>query len=452
VGRAGGAGIAVDVPETRYAKSGDLSIAYQVVGDGPLDVVFIPGFVSHVELGWEILPFRQIFQRLAEFSRLIVFDKRGTGLSDRTERIPTLEERMDDVRAVMDAAGSERAALIGVSEGGPMSLLFAATYPQRVTALVLWASFARSLRSDDYPIGTRLDVAESMFDYVVQSWGQGRVLRSIFGDTPRDDTATRLLARAERNSATPALAVAALRFGLQTDVRHVLPTIAAPTLVLHRVGDRLISVECGRYLADHINGARYVELPGEFHLSTKGKDDALIDEIEEFLTGRRRAPDVDRILKTVLFTDIVGSTERAAQLKDRRWKELLDAHDAVVRRELERFKGHEVKTTGDGFLAAFDGPARAIRCAQAVADRSRGIGVDVRAGLHTGECEMRGDDLAGMTVHIGARVAALADTGEVLVTSTVRDLVIGAGFEFDDRGSHVLKGVPGEWNVLAVEA
>jgi len=444
----------LEIPETHYAKSGDLSIAYQVVGDGPLDVVFIPGFVSHVEVGWDVLPFRRMWERLAAFSRLIIFDKRGTGLSDRTERIPTLEERMDDVRAVMDAAGSEQAALVGISEGGPMELLFAATYPERTSALVLWASFARSIQGDDYPIGTSHEVAEATFEWVARAWGQGRVIRAIaFQDTPREEEAMlRTLARAERNAATPALAAATLRFGALTDVRHVLPSISASTLVLHRTGDPLIPVECGRYLADNIEGAKYVELPGDFHLSGTRQDEEMLDEIEEFLTGERHVPEVDRVLKTVLFTDIVGSTERAAQLKDQRWKELLDAHDTVVRRELERFQGQEVQTTGDGFLAAFDGPARAIRCARAITDRSRAIGVDVRAGLHSGECEVRGKDLAGLTVHIGARVAAQAGPGEVFVTSTVRDLVIGSGFEFDDRGRHELKGVPGEWQVLAVDA
>jgi class 3 adenylate cyclase len=447
----GAIGGRVDVPETRYAKNGDLSIAYQVVGDGPLDIVFISGFVSHVEFGWELRPFRRMWERLSSFSRLIVFDKRGTGLSDRTERIPTLEERMDDVRAVMDAAGSERAALVGISEGGPMELLFAATYPERTTALVLWASFARSVQAPDYPVGIDPAVAEATIQRVERDWGKGRAIRAIaFQDAPRDESTQRLLARAERNSATPALAAAALNFGARTDVRHVLHTISAPTLVLHRTGDPLISVGCGRYLAEHIAGARFIELPGNFHLSGVGQDDEALEEIEEFLTGQRHVPEVDRVLKTVLFSDIVGSTERAAQLKDRRWKELLDAHDSAVRSELDRFHGHEVTTTGDGFLAAFDGPGRAINCAQAIALRSRDLGLEVRAGVHSGECERRGDDLAGIAVHIGARVASLAGPGEVLVTSTVRDLVNGSDIAFVDRGCHALKGVPGEWQVLAV--
>jgi class 3 adenylate cyclase len=422
------------------------------VGEGPFDLVLVPGFVSHLELNWEE-PGRALQERLASFSRLILFDKRGTGLSDRPGGLPDLETRMDDVRAVMDAAGSERAALVGTSEGGPMELLFAATYPERTSALVLWASFARTIQGEDYPFGNSAETAESTFEWVRRAWGQGRVIdRIAFQDAPRDESMQRQLARFERNSATPALAAAALRFGAQTDVRLVLPSVSAPALVLHRTGDPLIPVECGRYLAEHIEGAKYVELAGPFHLSGAGQDETMLDEIEEFLTGKRHVPEIDRVLKTVLFTDIVGSTEQAAQLKDRRWKEVLDAHDATVRRELERFHGQEVKTTGDGFLAAFDGPARAIRCAQAIASRSRAIGIDVRAGLHSGECEVRGEDLAGMTVHIGARIAVLARPDEVLVTSTVRDLVIGSGIGFDDRGRHTLKGVPGEWQVLAVEA
>jgi class 3 adenylate cyclase len=441
----------VEPPETRYAKSGDLSIAYQVVGEGQLDVVFIPGFVSHLEVSWELFPARCMWERLAAFSRLIVFDKRGTGLSDRTERLPTLEERMDDLRAVMDASGCERAAFVAPSGGGPMALLFAATYPERTSALVLWESYARRVRAPDYPFGVDADRVESTLRQVEQAWGSGDVFRGVaFQDAPADASTQRLFARAERNSATPALAVAALRFGFQSDVRHVLSSISAPTLVLHRVGDPQISVDCGRYLADHIGSAKLVELPGDFHLSATGRDDDMLDAIEEFLTGHRHVPEFDRVLKTVLFTDIVGSTERAAQLKDRQWTDLLDAHNALVREELERFQGQEIDTAGDGFLAAFDGPERAITAAQAIRSRARGIGLELRAGLHSGECEVRGERLAGMTVHIGARVAALGGPGEVLVTSTVRDLVIGSGFEFDDRGSHELKGVPGKWDVLAV--
>lgn len=441
----------MDVPETQYAKSGELSIAYQVVGEGPLDVVFIPGFVSHVELAWELFPSRRMWERLASFSRLIVFDKRGTGLSDRSEGLPTLEERMDDLHAVMDAAGSQRPAFVAPTVAGPMALLFAATYPERASALVLWGSFARRAWAPDYPFGIEADRAESTLQQVEQAWGTGEVFRGFaFQDAPTDASTQRLLARAERNAATPALAAAALRFEFQVDVRHVLSSISAPTLVLHRVGDPQVPVECGRYLADHIAKAKLVELPGDFHLSATGRDDDMLDEIEEFLTGHPHVPDFDCVLKTVLFTDIVGSTERAAQLKDRRWTDLLEEHNALVREELERYKGQEIDTAGDGFLAAFDGPARAITAAQAIRNRARGIGLELRAGLHSGECEMRGERLAGMTVHIGARVGALGGPGDVLVTSTVRDLVIGEEFEFDDRGRHALKGVPGRWLVLAV--
>jgi pimeloyl-ACP methyl ester carboxylesterase len=440
-------------PETRYARSGQLSIAYQVVGDGPIDVVLVPGFVSHLEIGWELPAWRSQWEALSAFARLIVFDKRGTGLSDRTDRLPSLEERMDDVRAVMDAAGSARAALIGISEGGPMALMFAATYPERTAALVLWASFARSTQAPDYPIGADPEVARTTPPWIEENWGQGGVVNAIaFQDVKADDRARRLFGRFERNSATPATAAAAMQFGIESDVRDVLPAVSAPTLVVHRTGDPLISVECGRYLAEHIAGARLVELPGAFHLSGTGADAAVLDEIEEFLTGSRHDRVVDRVLKTIVFTDIVGSTERAAELGDRRWRELLDAHDAVVQQACDQHRGEIVKTTGDGVFAAFDGPARAIRCAQTISRNSSPLGLTVRAGLHSGECEVRGDDLAGLTVHIGARVAALAEANEVLVTSTVRDLVIGSGFEFADRGSHVLRGVPGEWQVLALKA
>jgi pimeloyl-ACP methyl ester carboxylesterase len=439
------------IPRTCYAKSGGLSIAYQVAGDGPIDIVLVQGFVSHVELAWETPAFAPLYQRLAAIGRLIVFDKRGVGLSDRTTRLPTLEERMDDVRAVMDAAGSERAALVGISEGGPMSLLFSATYPERTTALVLWASFARVSWAPDYPIGVESQTSEAAYQYIERRWGEGAVLRRlVMQDAPDDPTVQRILARYERNSATPLSAVAALRFAVETDVRHILSTVSVPTLVVHHSGDPFVPAVHGRYLTAHIPGARLAEFPGDLHLSAAGADAPLIDAVEEFLTGERPRQPVDRVLKTILFTDIVGSTQRAAEIGDRRWRALLDAHDAMVRREIARARGREVKTTGDGFLAAFDGPARAIGCAQAIGAQARGLGLEVRAGLHTGECEIRGDDLAGIAVHIGARVAALAAPGEILTTATVRDLVVGAGIEFAERGVGDLKGVPGEWRILAV--
>jgi pimeloyl-ACP methyl ester carboxylesterase len=439
-----------DVAETRYAKSGDLSIAYQAVGSGP-DVVFVAGSVSHVELGWEAPPTAPVHRRLSRFGRLITFDKRGVGLSDRTTELPTLEQRMDDLRAVMDAADCERAAVVGMSEGGPMALLFAATYPERVSALVLWATFARIAWAPDYPEGIDVQEAEAFMDQIEESWGHGRVLPLIATqDAPDDEATRRRFARYERSSATPAMAAAANRFSLYIDARQALSAISAPTLVIHRTGDPLVNVAHGRYLAEHIPGARFSEYPGDFHESALGRDEEVLDEIEEFLTGTRQEHEIDRVLKTIMFTDIVGSTEQAASMGDRRWHEVLEAHDAAVRSQLERFHGHEVKTMGDGFLAAFDGPARAIRCAQSITDKAADMGLEIRTGLHTGECMARGDDLAGVAVHIGARVGSLAGAGEVLVTSTVRDLVTGSGVEFNDRGSHELKGIPGEWQLLAV--
>jgi pimeloyl-ACP methyl ester carboxylesterase len=440
-----------DAPaETRYAQSDDLSIAYQVTGKGP-DLVFVPGSLSHVELGWETPPTMLMYRRLSRFSRMITFDKRGTGLSDRSAELPTLEQRMDDVRAVMDAAQCEKAIVVGISEGGPMALLFAATYPERVSALVLWATFARMTWAPDYPQGIDAQIGEQFCDQIEQSWGQGLVMPLIATqDAPTDELTRRHLARFERSAATPAMAAAANRFSLRVDARHVLSSISAPTLVVHRTEDPLTSVEHARYLAAHIHGARLKEFPGEFHESYMGKDEEVLDEIEEFLTGTRQDHEVDRVLKTVLFTDIAGSTEQAVRMGDRRWHELLDVHDSTVRRELVRYHGQEVKSTGDGFLACFDGPARAIRCATAIGQKTHSIGLQVRSGLHSGECVARGDDFAGVAVHIGARVAGLAEPGEVLVTGTVRDLVTGSGIEFVDRGRHTLKGVPGDWQLLAV--
>jgi pimeloyl-ACP methyl ester carboxylesterase/class 3 adenylate cyclase len=437
--------------ETRYARSGDLSIAYQVVGNGP-DVVLIPGSLSHIELGWETPATAAIYRRLSGFARMITFDKRGMGLSDRTAELPTLEERMDDVRAVMDAADCEKAAVVGTSEGGPMALLFAATYPERVTSLVLWGTFARVTWAPDYPDGIDAQEAEQFCDQIEENWGHGRVWPLISThDAPDDEATRRHLARFERNAATPAMAAAANRFSLHIDARQALSAISAPTLVVHRSGDPLIGVVHGRYLAEHIRGARLSEFPGDFHFSAIGHDEDILDEIEEFLTGTRQGHEVNRVLRTILFTDIVGSTERVVRMGDRRWHELLDAHHSTVRRELDRFRGQEVQTIGDGFLATFDGPARAIRCARAISDKVGVIGLEVRAGLHSGECEERGDELAGVAVHIGARVGGLAGPREVLVTSTVRDLVTGSGIEFHDRGRHTLKGIPGEWQLLAVK-
>lgn len=438
------------IPSTGYAKSGDFSIAYQVTGTGP-NLIVIPGSISQVELGWETPPYSTIWARLARFARTAIFDKRGTGLSDRGADLPTLEERMDDVRAVMDAADFDEAVVIGMSEGGPMALLFAATYPERVTTLVLWGTFARMAWAEDYPDGVDMALGEEFCDWIEEHWGRGEVMPAVsVHDAPDDDATRRLLARFERSAATPKMAAAANRFGLHCDVRQALSSISAPTLIVHRAEDPLVPAHHGRYLAEHIRGARYVERPGAYHFSFAGEDEELLDEIQEFLTGTRHLPGIDRVLKTVLFTDIVDSTQRAVRLGDQRWRELLDAHDVAVRRELARFQGQEIKTTGDGFFAGFDGPARAVCCAKAITDSARTIGLEVRAGLHSGECEVRGQDLGGIAVHIGARVVGLADGGEVLVTNTVRELVTGSSITFADRGQHELKGVPGSWQLFAV--
>jgi class 3 adenylate cyclase/pimeloyl-ACP methyl ester carboxylesterase len=437
-------------PETQYAKSGDVHIAYQVLGEGPLDLVFVPGAVSHLELAWEEPLFTHFLQRLASFSRLICLDKRGTGMSDRVAGIATLEQRMDDVRAVMDAAGSTRAALFGVSEGGPMSVLFAATYPERVSALILYGALVKGVRSPDFPWAPTLEQRERSLEGIEQRWGRVSNLGIRAPSVADDERFVQWWLGYQRLAASPGAVVALRRMNAEIDVRHVLPAIGVPTLVLHRAEDRDIPVEVGRYLAEHIPGAKYVELPGVDHFPFVGDADALLDEIEEFLTGVRPVAEPDRVLATVLFTDIVRSTERAAELGDRRWRDLLESHYAVVRRELGRFRGREVKTAGDGFLATFDGPARAIRCACAITDSVRPLGLQIRAGLHTGECELMGDDVGGIAVHIGARVAAGAEPGEVLVSSTVKDLVAGSGIRFVDRGAHTLKGVPGEWRLFGV--
>jgi pimeloyl-ACP methyl ester carboxylesterase len=442
------------VPETRYARSGDLNIAYQVTGEGPRDLVYVPGWVSNIELMWEEPAMAHFLERLASFSRLILFDKRGTGLSDRVsnDELPTLEQRMDDVRAVLEAVGSERAALFGHSEGGSMCVLFAATYPERTTALITLGSFAkRRDPDDDYPWApTAADRDETVAD-VEQNWGHFRTKDVEYYAPSRlgDEQFVRNLEQYFRRAASPGAAAALLRMNSYIDVRDVLPAVQVPTLVLHRTGDHDVNVAEGRYLAAKIPGARFVELPGDDHWIAAGNVDELADEIEEFLTGTRPVPEPDRVLATVLFTDIVGSTERAAQLGDRRWRELLRTHDAAVRRELERFRGREVDTAGDGFLAAFDGPARAVRCALSAGHAVRQLGVEIRAGIHTGECELDGSKIRGIAVHTGARIASLAEPGEVLVSSTVKDLVAGSGLAFEDRGTHALKGVPGEWRVYA---
>jgi class 3 adenylate cyclase/alpha-beta hydrolase superfamily lysophospholipase len=439
-------------PETRYAKSGDVHIAYQVVGDGPIDLVVVAGFVTHLEDLWEDPRFAGFLQRLASFSRLILFDKRGTGMSDRVPdaALPTLEQRMDDVRAVMDAAGSERAALLGWSEGGPMSVLFAATYPQRTVALILYGSYARRLWAQDYPWGPTAEERQRYHEALETRWGSTELVKYFAPTIARDEHQSRRFASEMRRAASPGAALALARMAAEIDIRDVLPTVNVPTLVLHRTGDPSCPVEGGRYLAERIPGARLTELPGDDHPPGVGDTDSVVFGIEEFLTGSHQVVEPDRVLATVLFTDIVGSTERAAAIGDQQWRALLGEHHTTVRRELGRFRGREIHTAGDGFLATFDGPARAARCAVAITRAVRPLGLEVRAGVHTGEVEVMDDDIGGIAVHIGARVAAVASPGEVLVSSTVRDLVAGSGLDFEDRGAHSLKGVPGEWRLFRV--
>jgi class 3 adenylate cyclase len=428
-------------------------IAYQAFGEGELDLVMVPGFVTHVELIWEAEPSARFLDALGSFARVINFDRRGSGLSDPVVDAPTLEERMDDVRAVMDAAGSERAVLMGISEGVPMSLLFAATYPERVEALVCYGGMARSTWAEDYPFATPVEaLTEAGFDLILPYWGQGAVIEVSSPSQADDPEARAFAARMERASASPGMLAALAAMFIEIDVRDVVPTVQVPTLVVHRRHDRLVNVRHGRWIAEHLPNAKLVELPGGDHLPWGEGADDLIDEIKAFLTGTHYAPEPDRVLATVLFTDIVDSTGSAAQLGDQRWRELLEGHRKGVRDALARHGGREVKTLGDGFLLSFDGPARGIRCAREIVDSSGELGLRVRAGLHTGECEVMGDDLGGIAVHIAARVSALAEPSEVLVSRTVKDLVAGSGIEFTDRGVHELKGVPDRWDLHAVEA
>jgi class 3 adenylate cyclase len=436
------------VPQTQYAQSSDdVSVAYQVFGDGPIDLVFVAGFVSHVELVWEDPLLRRFFERLATFARVINFDKRGQGLSDPVSGAPILEERMDDVRAVMDAAGSERAAFFTVSEGGPLAMLFAATYPERVSALVLYGSLVKGTFSEDYPWAPSPEMWEM---YGSLEWGQGMTANLLAPDYALDEEFVQRWARFERMSSSPGMIRQILSMCARVDARDVLPTVTVPTLVLQRSGDIIVPAEVGRYMAEQIPNARYVELPGDDHLWFVGDIDPVIAETEEFLTGARSAAQPDRVLATVMFTDIVDSTSRAAELGDRRWRELVERHDQLVRRELVRHRGREVKTMCDGFFATFDGPARGIRAAVETRNAVRDLGLEIRAGLHTGEVEMMNGDVGGIAVNIGARVGAAAGPGEVLVSRTVTDLVAGSGIEFADRGAHTLKGVPGEWQLFEV--
>jgi class 3 adenylate cyclase len=443
------------IPQTRYAMAPDgVSIAYQVVGEGPRDLVWVPGWVSHLEAIWEEPTAARFLERLASFSRLILFDKRGTGMSDRVppSELPTLEQRMTDVLAVCDAVGSERAALLGVSEGAPLCVLFGATYPARTTAIILLGGFARELIGDGYEWGHTRERLDAFLEEIANEWGGPVGLDIRAPSRAKDERFRATWARYLRMGASPSAVLALVRMNSEIDVRPILATCRVPTLVLHRTGDLAIPVESGRYLAEHIPGAKLVELPGNDHLPWVGDSDAILDEIEEFLTGHRHQVEPDRVLATVLFTDIVGSTQRAAEIGDKAWGDLLAAHHAIVREQIARFGGQEMGTAGDGFLATFDGPARGVRCALAIALAVRPIGLDIRAGLHTGEVELVPGDIRGLAVHIGARIGALAGPGEVLVSRTVKDLVVGSGLVFVDRGTHRLKGVPDEWQVFAVAA
>jgi class 3 adenylate cyclase len=441
-------------PETRYALSGDVHIAYQVVGDGPIDLVYVPAWISQVEHYWEEPSVAHYFNRIASFSRLILFDRRGSGLSDPVLGAPTLEEQMDDVVAVMDAAGSERAAVFAQLEGGAMAALFAATHPERTSALVLYEAMARMSWAPDYDWATPREQREAYIDSgALESWGDGSRILDLAPKSAANPRLRDWFARLERLSASPGTAAALMRMNGQVDVRPVLQSIQAPTLVVHRSEEKFIDIRHSRYLADHIPGARYLEIPGEEAVSFGRDADALLEEIEEFLTGARSMPDAERILATVMFSDIVDSTRRAAELGDRRWRDLLESVEGSVVRALQRYRGRAVKTMGDGFLATFDGPARGIRCATAIRDAAREqFGLQVRSGLHTGEIEVIGNDVGGIAVHIGARVGAIAGPGEVLVSGTVKDLVAGSGIVFEDRGERELKGVPGEWRLWAVAA
>lgn len=438
---------ALPIPETHYAETDGLSIAYQVFGSGAQDLVLIPGIVSHIEAHWQYANYARMLRRLAQHFRVIFFDKRGQGLSDRFEGVPTLEERMDDVRAVMRAAGSSRAVLFAISEGGPMGALFTTTHPAMVERLIMYGSLARTTRAPDYPYMPPLD---RVLAGLADTWGKP-VGAHLFAPSRADDMAfCDVMAAFARQTASPTAIRRLILANDQIDVRAILPQIRRPTLIIHRRGDRVVRCANGRFLADHVPNAVYLELPGEDHATAEGDTDALVDAVVSFgtasATGRQEAP-AQRFLSTVLFTDIVGSTELAGQLGDRAWRDLLQRFHALCRAQIDAFRGREIDTAGDGYFAIFDGPARAMRCADAMVRDLQAIGITIRAGLHTGEVEALGDKVSGMAVHIGARVMSKAGHGEVWVSSTARDLVAGSGIGFEDCGTHALKGVPGEWSL-----
>jgi class 3 adenylate cyclase len=438
-------------PDTKYAKSGDVRVAYQVTGAGPVDLVLVPGTASHLDMDWEWPEKVSFLERLGSFCRLIRFDKRGTGLSDRPTDAATLEERMDDIRAVMDAAGSDRAVLFGFSEGANLAVLFAAMFPQRARALVLWGVQARWIRTDDYPWGPTQEEADEEIAYLGENGVTLEYLTGPGAGIPKDLSSVRFFMRYLKASASPSALAALERMLCSIDIRDVLPNVRVPVVVMNRTGDPVANVEAARDVAARIPGARFIEFPGDDHpFFTAPASGEILAEIETFVTGVRLPPAPERVLVTVLFTDIVRSTQKLEAVGDRRWRELLDSHHGRVRRLLERYAGTEIDNAGDGFFATFDGPTRAIRCACAIRDAIREIGLEIRAGLHTGEVERRGASASGIAVHVGARVAALAQPGEVLVTSTVKQLVMGSEIDFASRGAHTLKGVAERWPLFAV--
>ena len=436
------------MPETRYAVSGDVNIAYQTMGDGPIDMIMVPGLCSHIEFMHELPGYSAFVRRLSKFARVVMFDKRGQGLSDRISGAPSLEQRMDDVRAIMEEIGSRRAILLGFSEGCPMSILFSATYPDRVSHLVLFGGFARA--ADRWP-GLTQDDMEAMATGFMKNWGTGEVAKSVVSSQVADGDLVATLAKFERLSSSPGALRTLCLLNSQIDVSSILPTVQVPTLVVHRRTDARVSVALGRNLAAYIPGARYIEYPDGDHAFWTGDSETLIGDIEEFITGHRDhgALELERILTTVLFTDIVDSTRKAAEMGDQRWRALLDNHDHLAHQIIDKHRGSLVKSTGDGVLATFDGPGRAIRCALAFSTAARQIGLPLRSGLHTGEIELRGRDIGGIAVHAAARVMAQSQSSEVLVSRVVTDLVAGAGLKFSERGSHELKGLPGKWDLFA---
>ena len=439
------------LPKTKYARSGDVRIAYQITGEGPFDVVWAPGTMSHLDLDWEIPQRALFFERFSKFCRLIRFDKRGTGLSDRPVHMATLEERTDDIRAVMDDVGIKSANILGVSEGGSMACLFAATYPERVQSLLIWGAQARWVASEDHPWGQTRQEHDEMLAMVQDDWpsipyivGPGA---GMGPDAPPE--AVEAVARYMRAAASPSAVYAYEVMNGQIDTRPILPTIQARTLVMNRTGDLCARIDAARDMASRIPGAKFIEYPGNSHSAMLDDMDIVLSDIHEFITGERPVDTFDRVLATVLFLDIASSTERAAAMGDTAWRNVLNSYYAVVRKELARYRGKETNTTGDGFLATFDGPARAIRCALAIAQTVKQLGIEVRASVHTGECELMGDNVGGIAVHIGARIMAQAEPGSVVVSSTVKDLVAGSGIQFEDCGVYQLKGVPGEWRLFA---